>query len=45
VVEAIKLYLADKDSYHRSSLDAMQWSRQFTLESFELAIKGILDVK
>ena len=45
VVEAIKLYLADKDSYHRSSLDAMQWSKQFTLESFELAIKGILDVK
>ena len=45
VSNAIEDYVGDKSLYEKTSLDAMKWSRQFTLESFEDAIKGVLNGK
>lgn len=42
VVEAIKAYIENPKQYEQASKNAMQWSRGFTLESFEKAIKGLL---
>jgi len=43
VIKAILSYRENPEKYEQASIDAMQWSRKFTLESFEKAIKGLLD--
>jgi len=45
VVEAINSYMSKPGLYMQASLNAIQWSREFTLESFEDAIKEILNGK
>ena len=43
VTNAIESYLNTPENYEQASRDALAWSRQFTLESFEESIKGLLD--
>ena len=43
VVEVIQTYRDNTDRYEKTSIEAIQWSRKFTLESFDTAIKGLLD--
>jgi len=45
VAKAVSEYLENPESYKKTSQDAMQWSRQFTLESFSKAIKQQLEKK
>ena len=42
VAKAILSYMDNPNTYEQASKDAIQWSRQFTLESFENAIRGLL---
>jgi len=44
VEKAISRYIGLPNVYYETSKEAMQWSRQYTLESFEKAIKGLLNV-
>ncbi len=43
VSHAIQAYVKKPENFQHTSIDAMTWSRQFTLESFEKAIKGLLN--
>jgi glycosyltransferase involved in cell wall biosynthesis len=42
IVEKIKYYLIHPETYRKKCEEAMQWSRQFTLEKFEDEIKKLL---
>ncbi len=42
VVEKIKYYMENPDVYNKKVNEAMQWSRQFTIEKFEQAITQLL---
>jgi len=43
VADAIEYYKENAFVYEKASLEAMQWSREFTLDSFEGAIKDLLN--
>ena len=42
IVNKIKYYLEDPETMEKQSQNAMQWSRQFTLEKFEEAVGDLL---
>lgn len=39
---AVRYYLDDPEAYRAAAVQAMDWSRQFTLEKFESSIAGLL---
>lgn len=43
-VEIEKL-IKNSEEYQKLSLNGLNWSRQYTLESFEKALKGFINVK
>jgi len=45
IVDKVKYYLENQEAFQKSSEDAMAWSRQFTLETFEEEIGKLLDGK
>lgn len=42
IVNAIKYYICHPDEYERTAINAMQWSRQYTLEKLQQDLKQIV---